>query len=901
MEASGYGVIDGDGAGVGAPLLQPHNLEAEQSVLGAMMVSEAAIDPVMGEARLRAEDFYRGRHATIYAAIHDLYERSEPVDALTVAELLRSQGKLEEVGGPEAVNSLAAATPVPGNAGHYAQIVKQNSMLRRLLGAAQRIQQSVQGREGEPQDLVEQAEVLLFNVARAEQAGDFSPLEAILDAELNKLDKLASGEAQMTGTPSGFRKLDEITGGFQPGNLVVLAARPAMGKSSLVCNIAENVAWKTKRPVAFFSLEMSETELAHRFIASRARIPSDRLRKGNIHKDWNKVLKACNELAETPLFIDDSSDLSLLDLRAKCRRLHSQQGGLGLVIVDYIQLMRAEDPRAGRVEQVGQMSRGLKILARELAVPVIGISQLSRAPEQRPDKVPILSDLRESGCLAGDTRVAVSDGGWTTMRELAELPDPTGTCVLALDEERMKLVPRRVLKAFTTGGKPVFRLRTRLGRTIRATGNHRFRTIDGWRRLDELAVGEPLALPRVLPAERQAATMSGDELALLGHLIGDGCTLPRHAIQYTTRDADLAVTVVNLAEAVFPGSIRPRVVRERDWWQVYLAAGERLTRGRRNPISVWLDHLGAFGLRSWEKRVPAAVFAQPPGHIAKFLRHLWSTDGCIWVSRTGERRIYYGTSSEGLAADVQSLLLRIGVNAIVRNATDRKRGQWHVDVSGAEDTVTFLQRVGPVGIAKRDAAGAVLYSLQNGSGGSTNRDVIPKAAWAGMVKPAMAAAGISNRQMQSRIGTAYCGSTLYRANLGRERAARVATAIASEELRRLAGSDVYWDPIVSIDPDGVEEVFDLTVEGLHNFVADDIVVHNSIEQDADIVSFIYRDEYYNDDSERPGEADLIIAKHRNGPIGTVPLAFQEQFPKFANLASSAQYSGAPEAESGEAA
>jgi replicative DNA helicase len=405
MEASGNGLIGGEPEGSGAPLLQPHNLEAEQSVLGAMMVSQAALDPIMGEARLRAEDFYRGRNGTIYAAIQDLYERNDPVDALTVTEHLRGLGKLEEVGGPDVINSLAATTPVPGNAGHYAQIVKQNSMLRRLLGAAQRIQQSVQAREGEPQDLVEQAEVLLFNVSRAERAGDFSSLEAILGVELDKLDKLASGETEMTGTPSGFKKLDEITGGFQPGNLVVLAARPAMGKSSLVCNIAENVAWKAKRPVAFFSLEMSETELAHRFIASRARIPSDRLRKGNIQKDWNKVLKACNELAEAPLFIDDSSDLSMLDLRAKCRRLHSQQGGLGLVIVDYIQLMRSDDPRAGRVEQVGQMSRGLKILARELEVPVIGISQLSRAPEQRPEKVPILSDLRESGSIEQDADI----------------------------------------------------------------------------------------------------------------------------------------------------------------------------------------------------------------------------------------------------------------------------------------------------------------------------------------------------------------------------------------------------------------------------------------------------------------------------------------------------------------
>jgi len=669
MEASGNGVIGGGPEGGAGPLLQPHNLDAEQSVLGAMMVSLAALDPVMGEARLRSEDFYRGRHATIYGAIQDLYERNEPVDALTVSEHLRGLGKLEEVGGQDVINSLAATTPVPGNAGHYAQIVRQNSMLRRLLGAAQRIQQSVQAREGEPQDLVEQAEVLLFNVARAEQAGDFSSLEAILDVELSKLDKLASGDAQMTGTPSGFKKLDEITGGFQPGNLIVLAARPAMGKSSLVCNIAENVAWKAKRPVAFFSLEMSETELAHRFIASRARIPSDRLRKGNIQKDWNKVLRACNELADAPLYIDDSSDLSLLDLRAKCRRLHSQQGGLGLVVVDYIQLMRSEDPRAGRVEQVGQMSRGLKILARELEVPVIGISQLSRAPEQRPEKVPILSDLRESGCLTGETRVHLpGTAGWTTMRELAAMPDPTSTSVLALDEESMKLVPRRITNAFATGVKPVFRLRTKLGRAIRATGNHRFRTIDGWRRLDELDIGDAIAVPQNLMAGREAASMEGDELALLGHLIGDGCTLPRHSI------------------------------------------------------------------------------------------------------------------------------------------------------------------------------------------------------------------------------------------LGRERAARVADAVDSAPLARLAASDLYWDPIVAVEADGVEEVFDLTIESLHNFVADDIVVHNSIEQDADIVSFIYRDEYYKkEESERPGEADLIIAKHRNGPIGTVALAFQEQFPKFVNLASSHAYSGEPEAEPGEAA
>jgi replicative DNA helicase len=384
--------------------LPPQNLEAEESVLGAMMVSQVAVDAVL-DARLDPEDFYRPRHRAIHRAIRELDGRGEAIDALTVAEQLRTEGQLEDVGGAETISALASSTPAPGNAGHYAQIVRQNALLRRLLAASQRIQSSIHGRDAEPRELVERAEKLLFEVARDDQASEFSALADILVHETERLEKLANGESEMTGTPSGFRMLDEMTGGFQPGNLVIIAARPAMGKSSLVCNMAENVAWKAKKPVAFFSLEMSETELAHRFIASRARISSDRLRKGKVTKEWSKVLRACNELAEAPLWIDDSSDLSMMDLRAKARRLQSSSGGLGMVIVDYIQLMRPDDPRAGRVEQVGQMSRGLKVLARELQVPVIALSQLSRAPEQRPDKVPMLADLRESGSIEQDADI----------------------------------------------------------------------------------------------------------------------------------------------------------------------------------------------------------------------------------------------------------------------------------------------------------------------------------------------------------------------------------------------------------------------------------------------------------------------------------------------------------------
>src|SRR5919204_4317227 len=318
----------------------------------------------------------------------------------------KPQMAIAEAGGKEAVSELASTVPVAGTPRHYAQIVKQNALLRRLLATSQQIQKSVHEREGEPGELVERAESLLFKVAHEERAGDFRRVAEVLGDEIDRLEALAKGDRALTGTPSGFRDLDAKLGGPQPGNLIVLAARPSLGKSALVCNIAENVASKHGQPVAFFSLEMSEAELAHRFIACRARIANDKLRKGNVAaRDWPRVVRACNELEKAPLWLDDSSDLSLLELRAKARRLASSEGGLGLVIVDYLQLMRAEDPRANRVEQVSQFSRGLKILARELNVPVIGVSQLSRAPEQRPDKRPILSDLRESGQIEQDADV----------------------------------------------------------------------------------------------------------------------------------------------------------------------------------------------------------------------------------------------------------------------------------------------------------------------------------------------------------------------------------------------------------------------------------------------------------------------------------------------------------------
>jgi replicative DNA helicase len=274
--------------------------------------------------------------------------------------------------------------------------------VRRLRATTYEIQASVAQHDGAARDLVERAERAMLEVAHDDRQKDFKSIEEVLHTELDKLHRLSLEHTALTGTPSGFKDLDEVTGGFQPGNLVIIAARPSMGKSALVCNIAENASIQHRAPVALFSLEMSETELAQRFVASQARIKGDELRKGRVAENkWPKIMDASQRLARAPLFIDDSSDIGLLEIRAKARRL-AQQHGLGLIVVDYLQLLRADGRIENRVEQIGQMSRGLKVLARELECPVIALSQLNRGVESRTDKRPVLSDLRESGSIEQD-------------------------------------------------------------------------------------------------------------------------------------------------------------------------------------------------------------------------------------------------------------------------------------------------------------------------------------------------------------------------------------------------------------------------------------------------------------------------------------------------------------------
>jgi replicative DNA helicase len=391
---------------VGNAPVPPQNLDAEESVLGAMMLSSGAIGAV--SEILDAGDFYRESHAKIYRASLGLYAKGEPVDAITLVDELEERGELEAAGGRTRVHELASLVPATANAGHYARIVREMATLRGLIRVGSGIASLGWERPGETDDLVDRAEQLLFELSQDRVSGEFTHIEQLLKESFERITALYEAGAELTGTPSGFRDIDRVTCGFQPGNLIIIAARPSMGKSALALCMAANVALRHGIPVALFTLEMSKSEVTQRLMCSEAKVESQRLRTGKLAADdWPRLTQACDRLAKAPVYVDDTGSITMMELRSKARRLKSQQRDLGLIIVDYLQLMTSGVNAENRVQEVSQISRQLKVLARDLDVPIVALSQLSRAVEQRHDKRPILSDLRESGSIEQDSDIVM--------------------------------------------------------------------------------------------------------------------------------------------------------------------------------------------------------------------------------------------------------------------------------------------------------------------------------------------------------------------------------------------------------------------------------------------------------------------------------------------------------------
>jgi replicative DNA helicase len=516
-------------------------------------------------------------------------------------------------------------------------------------------------------ETLDRAESMIFEVAERRVADSLVPLYPVLEQTLVQLEHLYDRDSSLTGVPTGFHDLDDLLLGLQPSTLNVLAARPGQGKTSLALGAALHCALVARKPVLFFSMEMGHLELTKRLLAAEAGIEARKLSTGKLGEhEWPKLHQAVGRLAEAPFFIDDNPHCTVMEMRAKARRTRARFGDLGLIVVDYLQLMSSSKRVESRQIEVSEMSRGLKILARELDTPVLCLSQLNRQLEYRQDKRPMLADLRESGGLTADTEITLADGSTVTMGALYEAgAQDVDVCTL---DEHLKVVPGVMTRVFASGVKETFELRLASGRRVTASANHPFLTVDGW---------------------------------------------------------------VQVA-ALTPGA---RIASVRD------------------------------------------------------------TEPC-------------------------------------------------------------------------DPA----------------RDTIPPAVWDYIERKGLLVMGMRAHDLVDRLGAGEGCHRVYERGVSRGLMRRIAAELPDPYLADLAASHVLWDEVVAVVPKGEAPVFDATVLGTHNFVANGIVAHNSIEQDADVVLFIYRDEYYNPESDQRGMAEIIVSKHRNGPTGSTRLAFRDQYTQFANLA-----------------
>jgi replicative DNA helicase len=1023
--------------------MPPHDVAAEQCVLGGMLLSKDAISDVIEV--IRPADHYRPAHQLLHEAILDLYARGEPADPITVANELTRRGELARIGGAPYLHTLIASVPTAANAGYYARIVRERAILRRLVEAGTRIVQFGYAGDGDADELVDRAQAEVFSVTDRRIAEDYHSLSEIMPGALEEIEAIGAHGGGITGVPTGFADLDALTNGLHPGQMVVVAARPAVGKalaldtplatprgwttmgqvragdlligadgrpirvlaatevmhgrpcyqvefsdgeaivaddghqwltwtshaagfvppqvvttgemaaalrtpapgcrsryavamprplelpqadlpvppyalgaalagrasagrvaagrfaagsvptahsgplehadcafgtpvdgripreylrassaqrrellagllgverltgparitlpsealaadvrelihslgfqsttvrsprrhvirftdelpwryvvavkpvpsvpvrcvqvdsadrlylagramipthnSALALDFARSATIRHQLPTVIFSLEMGRNEITMRLLSAEARVPMHVMRTGQMSDDdWARLARRMSEVADAPLFIDDSPNMSLMEIRAKCRRL-KQRHDLKLVIIDYLQLMSSPRRVENRQQEVSEMSRSLKLLAKELDVPVVALSQLNRGPEQRQDKKPMLSDLRESGCMTADTELLRADtGAPVTFGELMR-DGWDGVLVWSVDDKH-RMVPAPITNVFSSGTKEVFRLRLASGREVKATASHPFLTFAGWTRLGELRPGDRLGIPRAIPQPVTGGLgWSEYRIGLLAHLLGDGCVLRRQPVHYTSNDpANLAFVE---AAAATEFGITARRVAQRTWWHTYLPAPHHCTHGRGNPIHSWFRELG-------------------------------------------------------------------------------------IEDRGARTT-------------------------------NTNVDTLPINVWQ-VVKAERARAGLTEREFQAAIGTSYCGTTLYKSCPSRERLTRCGNVLGSQLLRDIASSDLFWDRVVSIEPLGPQPVFDATVKETHNFVANGIIAHNSIEQDSDVVILLHREDAYERESPRAGEADLIVAKHRNGPTATVTVAFQGHYSRFVDMA-----------------
>jgi replicative DNA helicase len=789
--------------------IAPNSKESEMIVLGSMLTSINSLN--IGADGLDESDFYFTEHRIIFQTLKNAYRNDKPADVHLIGEELKRQDKLKAIGGLGYLTTLAQYAGTSAYIEEYIELVRDKSILRRMINAAQEVERGALNNPEDVHVLLDDAQAKFFIIGQAANTNAGVLIKELLSGvkahsqlpylkELQErqehFQKKGPNDLGITGIPTHFVDLDKLINGFGTSNLMILAARPAMGKTALALNIAENIAFRNSLPVGIFSLEMTAEQLLHRMICSQSEVESDKIRTGSINGiEYQRVVAAVGAMMKGTVVIDDQPGLKITDLRARARRM-KESHDIQLLIVDYLQLLSGSGLSRNvenRQNEISEISRMMKTLARELNLPILCLSQLSRKVEERQGHRPMMSDLRESGCLTGDTQIQDAETGtFYTIKELAERQEQTPIYIHAVDKD-LKMGKHRMTKAFYSGKKTVFELRTRSGRTIKASANHPFLQLEGWIPLEKLKKGDRIGLPRHLKVEN-----------------------PKDKLTNTT------------------------------------------------------------------------LFAR--SDLRRFEPACWPNFESTWV---------YSSSSSALINQTQHLLTRVGISSTICIVPSKKgyRDMYHLNIFGTTNQQKFLDTVGCAG--KRGHLIPQLSLLLQQISPNPNNDIIPKEAWTTFVRKAKEEFQLGWREVCAGVNTSYCGSSLFKSGISRQRMKSLYNVLPSKELLALAESDIYWDEIASIEQLGTEDVYDATVENVHNFVANDIIVHNSIEQDSDIVMFLLRREYY-DPYDKPGLAELIVAKNRHGAVGSVNLTYRKELAQFANYSPMHASSSSSSADNDEA-
>lgn len=949
------------------------NEDAEKAVIG-ILLSGGDFDEV--RRRLTAEDFYYPANRAIYETMTRLRENSITVEPIAVVTEMRTKNTLSLLpSGANYVTDLYGTSPSASSLTYYMKIVKDASTMRNINALGQLAQHmSKNGAGTSPSEILAQISSQMSDLANEQVSTEVAGITEVLTGTLNEIVALQKGEG-VSGIPTGFTDLDSQLNGLHPGQMIIIAARPGVGKalacatpipvmvegkktwktmervcpgdyvytpsggttrvsavsnifedrpcynlsfstgetlcadeehlwkihvregtldqvdtercepdlwgpgqvvntaelshiagrnrsvtvgilqpargrtvllesivpmehpsatkclqveaadglflagwteitthnSSLALDIARNTAVRLNKSVLLFNLEMSANELGMRALSAEAYVNLRDMRTENgidSHR-WTQVQAAADRLNGKNLGIDDNPNVTMEDIRAKAK-LWRDQHGLDLIVIDYIQLMNSARRFDSRQQEVSEISRSIKLLAKELEIPIIALSQLNRGSEQRSDKKPALSDLRESGCVTGDTTIVRADTGqpvsFNYLIENGWVENGKNIKVWSITPEGY-LSAQNIINVFPSGRQEVFRLTLASGKTVKATATHKFRTLDGWTPLGDMAVGEYVAIPRIIPEPAQAGLGWSEE----------------HICQ----------TVQQLVDDVEPG-----------------------------------------------RRLPDVLYSASNKEISLFLNHLWHTgDGSIKFpeAEAGKPEIFYTAPNRMFADDVSHLLLRLGIVAHVRK-TDRMFDSDHLYRVVIPDMCGMTRFVDNVGAGEELWCSVKKFTV---SGIVSDMDVLPPGVW-GKVEDEIVRTGKDMSVLAGRPENIPFPKVDAHHGASRRDMGRIADVLGSETLTDLANNDIFWDRIVSVEFLGVEPVYDATVENTHNFIAHDIVLKNSLEQDADVVLLVHREEIYDRESPRAGEADVSVAKNRSGPTGTIVLSWLGKFSRFDN-------------------